>query len=294
MKQLFFRYCTSSQKRILSAVLGLFGVLSCSTAATIVDFDSATSFSTNFTNVGGNAVTGWNASQGRGGSGTMFLQATGHTANVYSGTNATFSLSAGESLVVSYFFFESYASRSATNNIGTYLTTNSSANPLDSGTTSGVLRTFFYNMDPAGTQTNFRYSNTGGNGSVGTNFTGGGNGFWTVNASTWWQIEVTYTKSTTTNLWDVTAKFSNWGANGLTYNPSSLITLNNSITNADLYGASSIYVGFESYQQSRGATKIDTFSMDVIPEPSAAALLFVGLTAIGLASRSRKRIRIEV
>lgn len=293
MKQHSSRHYVLLKKGVLGIAVALFGALTApSMAAIIVDFDSATSFSSNFTNVGGNSITGWNASQGRGGSGTMFLQATGHTANIYSGVDNAFSLTSGDSLVMSYFFYE-VGTRSAVSNIGTYLTMSPSANPLDSGTTTGVLRTFFYNMDPSesGNQSNFRYSGTGGTGNVGTNFVGGGNGFWTPNANTWWQLEATYTKSSTLNLWDVTVKISNWGADGMTNNPASLITLTQTVTNADLYNASSIYAGFESYQQSRGATKIDTFSMNVIPEPSAATLLCAtGIAAIIFARRSRKKM----
>lgn len=259
--------------------------------AVLVEFDSTTAFGDNFTNVNSGNALSYNSTAGRGGSGTMFLQATGHTANVYSGTGAAFSLGAGESIVVSYFFYEG-GTRSATDNIGIYLTTSSSTDPLDAATTTGVLRTFFYNMDPVepGNQTNFRYSGTGGTGNVGTNFTGGGNDFWDPNASTWWQLEVTYTKTGTVNLWDITADISNWGSDGLTYNESSLITLNGSLTNASLYSADSIYVGFESYQQNRGATKIDTFAINVIPEPSTAALLgTMGIVSAIFACRSRKK-----
>jgi len=254
-------------------------------ASVVVEFNTNTAFTNNFTTVGGTTLTSWNSSQGRGGSGTMFLQSSGFTANVYSGSGNEFSLNVGESLVASYFFYSS-GTRSANNNIGLYLSGSSDRNPLEPTNTSGLLRTFFYNMDPTQSpdtnQSNFRYSGTGGTGNVGTNFTGGGNNFWYPITNSWYQLEVIYTKTVTTNLWDVTVHISNWGTNGTNYDAGSLITLNQSITNADIYSDSTIYVGFESYQQSRGATKIDTFSIDVIPEPTTTALLGLGVIGIFL------------
>lgn len=260
-------------------------------SAVLVEFDTGTSFSNNFTNVGGTAVTAWNSTLGRGGSGTMFLQSSGHTANVYSGPGNVFSLNAGDSVVASYFFFSS-GTRSFTNNVGLYLSNSAGNNPLDAGTTSGVLRTFFFNMDPAQSSpngTNFRYSNVGGTGSVGTNFPGAGTDFWFPNLETWYQLEVTYTKSGTVGDWDLTAKISNWGADGLVFDSGSLVTLSETVTNSALYNAASISVGLESYQQARGATKIDTFSIGAIPEPSIGMLM--GLAGFFLLGRRARTLR---
>lgn len=267
--------------KVTACTFAMLGVLPAAMGSVLVDFNTGPSYSTSFTQVGGGGTMGWNSTAGTGGSGAEYFPATGYTANTYSGVGNSFTLSAGESIQISsYVYVPGSFSRSNMSNFGLYLAATPSTNPIAAATTTGVLRSYFLNVDSSASHlTSFHYSTTGGfDRTVGSDFSGGGPGFWNTTLNTWYRLEVTYTKSATAGLWDIGVRLENWGSTGTSYNPANLVTLSQTGVSApDLYNAATLSTGFEGYQNDRGIQKIDNFAAAfAIPEAPLSASFATG------------------
>ena len=284
------------------AVLSVLGSVSAISAqAQILGYDinfnsGSTTYTDNFRGASDAAAAGftWGASSGTGGSGGLTVTNTGANNIFYrpappDNATSTFdftSMAAGTTIVTTTdFVWSNIAATDSTLLTAGFVPNNSTVNALtSSGALAGSL------IRNAGTSTVTLRMRNGTTNAATINFSQA-----TLTAGNWYQLSYEITKSATANTFDYTVSLYSLGATGtgtpvLFNDGTNDITLSGTLTNSAIYGDANAFFAYDIRDTvgDTGITRVDNFSVEVVPEPMSASLVAAGLLSLAAFRRHRR------